>query len=235
MKISVLGTGAVGQAMSQKLTRLGHQVFMGTRNVSESLSRTETDTWGTPGVGSWIKENSQVELVSFRESVKRGKDLIVFAMNGKAAMECLEGIGEELLGDRIMIDISNPLDFSKGFPPILSICNTESLGEKIQNSFPKLRVVKTLNTVSSAVMVNPDVIQGDHSLFICGNDEAAKAEVVQLLNSIGWGNRNIIDLGDITSARGTEMMMPLFIRLIGKFQSPLFNININTKTAVPAQ
>lgn len=227
MEIAILGTGAVGQTMSEKLTQLGHKVYMGTRNVSESLSKTQPDEWGTPGIGSYIKDHQQIQLLTFKEAVEKGKDLIVFGMNGQAAFDCLESVGEELLNGKTMIDISNPLDFSTGFPPTLTICNTESLGEKIQNAFPGLRVVKTLNTVSSPIMANPHLIKGDHSVFISGNDEKAKSEVKDLLNHLGWENKNIIDLGDITTARGTEMLLPLFIGLIGKFQSPMFNININ--------
>lgn len=227
MEIAVLGTGAVGQALSQKFSELGHKIFMGTRNVSESLSKTETDQWGTPGIGSWIKTHSEVQLVSFKESVERGRDLIVFGMNGIAALDCLHSVGEELLNGRIMIDISNPLDFSTGFPPSLTICNTESLGEKIQNSFPKLKVVKTLNTVSNPIMGNPHLIKGDHTVFISGNDGEAKRKVKGLLNDFGWEEKNIIDLGDITTARSTEMVLPLVIGLMGKYQTPMFNININ--------
>lgn len=233
MNIAVIGTGAVGQAMSKKLVELGHQVFMGTRDVGQSLKRKDPDSWGTPGIGTWIQENPRVELTSFKTAVEKGQDLLVFAIQGMAAMETLNSIGEELLNDRVMIDISNPLDFSKGFPPTLSVCNTESLGEQIQKTFPKLKVVKALNTVSNSVMINPRAIEGDHVVFICGNDAGAKQKVGTILESFGWKSENIIDLGDITSARGTEMTLPLWIRLMGKYQSPLFNLNI-VKAAAPS-
>ena len=126
-----------------------------------------------------------------------------------------------------MIDISNPLDFSQGFPPSLFVSNTESLGEQIQNRYPTLKVVKTLNTMSNPVMVNPKLIAGDHSVFVSGNDGAAKATVINLLNSFGWEEKNIIDLGDITTARGTEMILPLWVRLYGKLQTPFFNFHVN--------
>lgn len=226
MNIAVIGTGAVGQAMSKKFVELGHKVFMGTRNVEQSLSRTDTDAWGTPGVGAFLENFPQVELMTFKEAVAKGKDLIIFGMNGMAALDSLHSIGEDLLNDRIMIDISNPLDFSQGFPPTLTVCNTESLGEQIQNTFPKLKVVKTLNSISHPVMGNPEIIEGDHVVFLCGNDADAKEKTTDLLENFGWKKRNIIDLGDITNARGTEMLLPLWIRLMGKYQSPLFNINI---------
>lgn len=226
MNIAVIGTGAVGQALSKKFVALGHKVFMGTRNVEQSLKRKENDAWGTPAIGSWIEENPQVELTDFKSAAEKGNDLLIFAINGVAALDSLKSIGEDLLNGRTMMDISNPLDFSKGFPPTLSICNTESLGEKIQNAYPELKVVKTLNSVSHSIMINPQLIEGDHVVFICGNDAGAKQEVSGVLESFGWKAENIIDLGDITSARGTEMTLPLWTRLMGKFQSSLFNLNI---------
>ncbi|MDO8971023.1 MAG: NAD(P)-binding domain-containing protein, partial [Saprospiraceae bacterium] len=211
MNISVLGTGSVGQAIAGRLAGIGHKVFMGTRDVAGSLLNTEPDGWGNPAIGTWIKDHPEVKLVTFRESVVKGSDLIVFAMNGHIALDCLNGIGAEALGDKVMIDISNPLDFSKGFPPSLFICNTESLAERIQQQFPNLKVVKSLNTMSNPIMVNPGLIGGDHSVFLSGNHADAKSVVSGILQSFGWPERNIIDLGDITTARGTEMILPLWV------------------------
>ena len=155
MNISVLGTGAVGQRLAERLSSLGHAVFLGTRNVADTLTKTEADQWGNPAIGTWIKEHPQVQLVTFKEAVEKGGDLIVFAMNGQAASTCLQQVGAPLLNGKVLLDISNPLDFSKGFPPSLSICNTDSLGEQIQHAYPALKVVKSLNTMSNPVMVNP--------------------------------------------------------------------------------
>lgn len=226
MDIAVIGTGAVGQAMAKRLTQLGHNVVMGTRDIEESLDRKGKDAWGTPEIGSWIEKNPTINLLTFKEAAKKGSDLLVFAVNGMAALDSLKIIGNDLLNGKVMIDISNPLDFSQGFPPSLSICNTESLGEKIQNNFPQLKVVKALNSISHSVMANPQLIEGDHVVFLCGNDPDAKEKVTEILKSFGWKAENIIDLGDITNARGTEMLLPLWLRLMGKYQSPLFNINI---------
>lgn len=226
MNIAVLGTGVVGQALADRLSGLGHQVFMGTRNVTDSLAKTEADRMGNPPIGTWLKEHPKVQLVTFKEAVEKGGELIVFAMNGQVAKECLHAVGEQLLNGKILIDISNPLDFSKGFPPTLFVSNTESLSEQIQNQYPTLKVVKTLNTMSNPVMVNPKLIEGDHSVFVSGNDTAAKAKVTDLLKSFGWEERNILDLGDITTARGTEMILPLWLRLYSKFQTPFFNFSI---------
>ncbi len=227
MDISVLGTGAVGQAIAQRLADQGHRVFMGTRNVTKSLSQTDADERGTQGIGTFIKDHPDIQLVTFKESVRSGNDVIVFAMNGKAALDCLKSIGDSLLDGKVLIDISNPLDFSYGFPPSLFVCNTGSLGELIQETFPTLHVVKTLNTMSNPVMVNPSLIKGDHVVFLSGNNLDAKTKVTLILNSFGWENKNIIDLGDITTARATEMILPLWIRLFSKFHSPLFNFNIS--------
>lgn len=235
MNIAVIGTGAVGQTMAKKFADLGHTVFMGTRNVKESLNRRDTDAWGTPGIGSWIKEHPEINLVTFKQAAEKGNDLIVFGISGMAAMDALNTIGEDLLKDRIMIDISNPLDFSNGFPPTLFICNTESLGEKIQNAFPDLKVVKTLNSISHPLMTHPQMIDGDHIVFLCGNDIGAKRKVTDILESFGWKPHNVVDLGDITNARGTEMILPLWLRLMGKYQSPLFNINLVKSSALSAQ
>src|SRR5688572_25465248 len=130
MNISVLGTAGVGQALAARLASLGHQVFMGTRNVADSLAKTEADSMGNPSIGTWIKEHPEVQLVTFQEAVEKGNNLIVFAMNGNAALECLKAVGEQLLDGKVLIDISNPLDFSKGFPPSLFVSNTESLAEQ---------------------------------------------------------------------------------------------------------
>ena len=229
MRISVLGTGTVGQALSEKLSELGHDVFLGTRDPEKTVIKTERDAFGNPPISEWLKANPRVQLLTFREAVEIGSDLIVFAIGGQAAFSCLELVGADLLSEIIMIDISNPLDFSKGFPPTLSVSNTDSLGEQIQRKYPSLKVVKTLNTMSNPVMVNPKAIDGEHTVFMSGNDAAAKASVIQLLQEIGWSTNQIMDLGDISTARGTEMILPLWLRLFGKLQTPFFNFNVNFK------
>jgi 8-hydroxy-5-deazaflavin:NADPH oxidoreductase len=226
MKIAVLGTGLVGQSLAKKLTELNHNVFLGTRNVENTLAKNEPDNWGNPPVGVWLKNNAEISLVTFNHAVEKGTDLIVFAMNGDKAFDCLESIDEKLLKGKIMIDISNPLDFSKGFPPTLSVSNTDSLAEQIQAKFPLLKVVKTLNTMSNPLMVNPSLLEGDHTVFMSGNDNDSKEKVKQILENFGWKQSNIMDLGDITTARGTEMFLPLWLRVFGKIQTPFFNINI---------
>ncbi len=230
MNIAVLGTGSVGQALAVKLHELGHQVYMGTRNVRNSLQKTGKDTWGNKLIGDWIRDHPNIKLVTFQEAVKESGDLLVFAMNGHAAFESLDAVGKDLLHDKILIDISNPLDFSQGFPPSLFVSNTDSLGEQIQKAYPALKVVKTLNTMSNPVMVNPGIVEGDHTVFVSGNDQEAKSRVSEWLISLGWKENHILDLGDITTARGTEMILPLWLRIYHNLKSPYFNFHINVST-----
>ena len=138
----------------------------------------------------------------------------------------LEAAGRENLRGKVLVDVANPLDFSKGFPPSLSVCNTDSLGEQIQRTFPEVRVVKSLNTMNCGIMDDPGSLRGDHVVFVSGNDEGAKTQVKQLLGSFGWGDRQIIDLGDITTSRGTEMYLPLWLELYGALGTGSFNINV---------
>ncbi|HAD12567.1 MAG TPA: NADP oxidoreductase [Saprospirales bacterium] len=227
MNIGILGTGSVGQALAGRLAGLGHEVVIGTRDVAASLARTEPDGWGNPAIGGWAKNNPSVRLVTFAEAAAFSDGIIIHAMNGYAAIDSLKMAGEANLNGKILIDITNPLDFSKGFPPSLFVSNTDSLGEQIQAAFPAVKVVKSLNTMSNPVMINPKAIPGDHSVFMSGNDADAKATVAGLLKSFGWEDRNIIDLGDISTARGTEQILPIWVRLYGKLQTPMFNFYVN--------
>jgi hypothetical protein len=227
MKISVLGTGSVGQALAARLLELGYEVAMGTRDVAASLARTTPDNWGNPAIGSWATANPQIKLSTYAEAAAFSDGIIIHAMNGQAAIESLRQAGEAKLAGKILIDITNPLDFSNGFPPSLSVSNTDSLGEQIQAAFPTLKVVKSLNTMSNPVMVNPATVPGAHTVFMNGNDAEAKETVKLLLKRFGWQDNNIFDLGDITASRGVEMMLPLWVRVFGKVQMPFFNFHLN--------
>jgi predicted dinucleotide-binding enzyme len=123
-------------------------------------------------------------------------------------------------------DVSNPLDFSAGMPPTLSVCNDDSVGESIQRAFPDARVVKSLNTVNADVMVDPGIVPGKHTMFVSGNDEGAKEEVKLLLESFGWADDAILDLGDIGAARGQEMYLPLWLRLYGASGTAHLNVTV---------
>jgi hypothetical protein len=146
---------------------------------------------------------------------------------GRYWQEVLEAAGELNLAGKILIDLSNPLDTSKGMPATLAVCNTDSVAEQIQHRFPTVKVVKALNTMWCGLMVNPKLIGGgDHSTFLSGNDAVAKNEVRKILMSFGWQDENILDLGDVTTARGPEMYLPLWLRIYGAGKSGTFNIKI---------
>ena len=213
MKIGILGSGMVGNTVAGKLVALGHEVKMGSRTANNEKAA----AW-VASAGKGASQGTFADAAGFGE--------IVFnCTNGNASIEALQQAGVENFAGKIVVDIANPLDFSKGFPPSLSICNTDSLGEQVQKMLPSAKVVKTLNTVNTQVMVEPSRVKGDHDIFLCGNDAEAKAKVTQILREwFGW--KTIIDLGDITQARGTEMFLPLWVRLYGKLQTGDFNIHV---------
>ncbi len=165
-----------------------------------------------------------MKLGTFGDAAAHG-EMVVNATAGAVSLEVLRQAGEENLNGKPLIDISNPLDFSKGMPPTLSVSNTDSLGEQIQRRFPEARVVKTLHTMNAYLMVDPIQLAGaDHTVFVSGDDAEAKTTVTELLRSFGW--TDLIDLGDITTARGTEMLLPVWLRLFGALQKPIFNFKI---------
>jgi len=224
LKIGVLGTGAVGRAVGGKLMELGHDVVFGTRDVAKTMADTKPDYMGNPPFSVWIKTNPKAKLVPFAAAAAHG-EVLVNATAGAASLKALSAAGERNLAGKVLIDISNALDFSKGMPPSLIVCNTDSLGEQIQRAFPKAKVVKTLNTMTNMVMVNPDLVaKGDHDVFVSGNDAGAKAKVTEILRSFGW--KRVIDLGDITTARGAEMVLPIWVQLMGAMKTPMFNFKI---------
>lgn len=215
MKIGVFGTGNVGDTIGSKLIELGHQVMMG--------SRTRDNEKATAFVA---KNGSMASSGNFSDTATFG-ELLFNCTKGEGTLPALEIAGPQNLKNKILIDISNPLDFSKGMPPTLSICNDFSLGEQIQKQFPELKVVKALNTMWCGIMVNPGMIgNGDHHTFMSGNDGEAKIQVSKLLESFGWKPENILDLGDISTARGTEMYLPLWLRIWGATKNGAFNLRI---------
>jgi predicted dinucleotide-binding enzyme len=224
VRFGILGTGVVGKTIAVRLAGLGHDVIVGTRNPEETLSRTDPDQYGNLPFGAWQEEHPEVRLGTFAEAAAHG-DMIVNATAGALSLEALEQAGEDNLNGKILIDISNPLDFSKGMPPTLLVSNTDSLGEQIQRRFPEAKVVKTLHTMNAYLMVDPAQLAAtDHTMFVSGDDAEAKARVSELLRSFGW--TDIIDLGDITTARGTEMVLPIWVRLFGVLQKPIYNFKI---------
>jgi 8-hydroxy-5-deazaflavin:NADPH oxidoreductase len=224
MKIAIFGTGTVGQTLADKLAGKGHDVMIGTRDPAATRARTEKDSWGNPPISAWLTAHPGVKLGTFAEAGAHG-ELAFNALAGHATLAAL-GSAQASLADKILVDISNPLDFSKGMPPSLFIANTDSLGEQVQKALPKTKVVKALNTVNAYLMVDPGQLAGgDHSLMICGDDAGAKTSVTGLLREqFGW--KDIVDLGDITNARGTEMYLALWVRLWGALKTPTFSVRV---------
>ncbi|MFC0878576.1 NADPH-dependent F420 reductase [Saccharicrinis sp. FJH2] len=225
MKVTILGTGVVGQTIASRLVELHHQVVMGTRNPHETIQRTEPNQMTGTSFSEWHKINSAVTLMAFNEAANEA-DLVINATNGSVSLAVLKTVGKETLKGKVLLDVANPLDFSKGMPPSLAVCNTDSLAEQIQREFPETLVVKSLNTMNTVIMMHPVTIAGDHNVFVCGNDENARQMVKHLLYSIGWKHENILDLGDITAARGMEMLLPIWLRLYGTFGHANFNFHI---------
>jgi predicted dinucleotide-binding enzyme len=213
MKIGILGTGNVGKTIGTKLVQLGHQVKMGSRTPNNEKA------------AEFVKTNGdQASQGTFADAAAVG-EIIFNCTQGAITMDVIKMVEGKLNG-KILIDLSNPLDFSKGMPPVLipSLSNTTSLGEEIQKAFPAVKVVKTLNTMNCAIMVNAAAVAGEHDVFMSGNDVDAKNKVKEILNSFGW--KSPIDLGDITSARGAEQLLPIWLRLYGVFKSANFNFKI---------
>jgi len=225
MKIAILGTGPVGQTIAAKLASIGHTITIGTRDPRATLARDANDAFGNPPYKVWAAAHPGVQLATGAVAVA-GSELVVNALSGAGALEGLALAGEANLAGKILIDLSNPLDFSHGMPPSLLVSNTSSLGEQIQQRFPATRVVKTLNTVAAPLMVDPaQLAGGDHSMFVAGNDPDARRQVAGWLTEwFGW--RDVIDLGDITNARGTEMLLPLWLRTWGAVKTPMFSFRV---------
>lgn len=224
MTIGILGTGMVGRAHAARLLALGHTVHIGTQDPEKTLAVAEPDHMGNPPFAEWHKDYSAVSLVPFMEAAEA--EVVLNALKGEVVLDVLATLSDALSG-KILVDISNPLDFSKGMPPSLFISNTDSLGERVQALLSESHVVKAFNTTNAMLQVDPkQLAEADHHLFICGNDADAKDKVTALAQEYGW--TNIVDLGDITNARGTEMLLPIWVRLWGTLQTPMFNFKIVT-------
>lgn len=213
MKIAVLGTGMVGSTIGSKLIALGHEVKMGSRSATNEK-----------GV-EWVKQaGAKASLGVFPDAAAFGE--IVFNCTSGVGAVAAIAAGKDSLKGKLVIDIANPLDFSKGMPPTLFVSNSDSLGEQIQRAVPDAKVVKTLNTVNCNLMVDANrIANGEHDMFVCGNDAEAKGRVTEILR--GWfGWKNVHDIGDITAARATESYLHMWLRLMGALKTVDFNIKI---------
>ena len=210
MRIGVIGSGGVAKTLGGKLASLGHDVMLGTRDPKKLVD--------------WCKETG-ARAGTNAEAAQHG-EVVINATAGTGTLEALEAAGRSNLEGKVLIDVANPLDFSKGMPPSLTVVNTDSLGEQVQRAYPGARVVKALNTVNQDVMIAPQsVAGGDHHLFVCGNDAAAKSQVTGWLKEwFGW--KNVLDIGDIAGARGTEMYLPLWLRLWSASGTPHLNVKV---------
>ena len=214
MKIAVFGTGSVGETLGSKLLELGHEVKMGSRTATNEKA------------AAWVaKSGAKASAGTFADAAKFG-ELIVNCTLGLGTIEAFKMAGEENCAGKTVIDISNPLDFSKGFPPTLFISGADSLGEALQRAVPKAKVVKALNTMSCAIMVNPRQLPDSHHTFVAGNDEGARTQVKGILAAFGWKADEIVDLGDITGARATESYLPFWARVYGSIKVGNFNVKI---------
>jgi 8-hydroxy-5-deazaflavin:NADPH oxidoreductase len=217
MRIGVLGTGMVGKSIGTKLVQIGHDVRMGSRDSSSAKG------------AEWVAEAGPgASAGAFADAAAHG-EVLFNCTSGMASLAALAAAGASNMDGKILIEVANPLDFSRGMPPPLSVCNSDSLGEQIQRTFPNVRVVKALNTMNCRIMVDPSIVPGDHDVFLCGNDASAKTDVTGYLK--GWfGWRIIHDLGDISGARGMEMILPIWLRLMSRAGTPNFNFHIQRQT-----
>jgi predicted dinucleotide-binding enzyme len=214
MKHAVLGTGMVGQAIASKLAARGHEVRMGARDARNEKA------------AAWAKQaGAKASHGTFADAAAFG-EVVWNCTKGDGSLDALRAAGSANLRGKLLVDVSNPLDFSKGMPPSLFVSNTDSLGEQIQRAFPEARVVKALNTLNCQLMVDPAKLAGgDHHVFVAGNDAGAKKQATDVLKGdFGW--REVIDVGDITAARGTEAWLPLWVRIFGALGHANFNLKI---------
>jgi 8-hydroxy-5-deazaflavin:NADPH oxidoreductase len=211
----MLGTGTVGQTVGGKLAGLGHDVCMGSRTPDNE------------GAAAWVERTGEhASQGTFADAAAFGNEIVVNATPGAVSLDVLHAAGADNLAGKILLDISNPLDFSRGMPPTLTVCNTDSLGEQIQRAFPDARVVKSLNTMNARVMVDPGSVRGPHTVFVAGDDHVARWQVKQLLLQFGWRGDAIFEFDGIAKARGLEMYLPLWLALRGAIGDRPFNIKV---------
>jgi 8-hydroxy-5-deazaflavin:NADPH oxidoreductase len=203
MKIGIIGSGVVGQELGKGFIRLGHEVKIGTRDISKlSDWQKQAGVKGTAG--------------SFEEAAKFG-ELMVLATFWSGTENAIKLAGIENFSNKILIDATNPLDFSQGPLPKMAVSPGNSGGEQIQKWLPKSKVVKAFNTISAHIMINPKLEEGEPDLFIAGNDDAAKKEVTSFAEKLGW--KSVIDMGDISQAYWLETLAMIWIYYGFKFNN----------------
>jgi len=200
-RVAVLGTGVVGRTLAERLTELGHDVVLGSRTATSDAVRT------------------------FAQAAAHG-EVLVNATAGVASVEALSMAGARNLAGKPLLDVANALDGSAGFPPRVLASDSQSLAERIQAAFPAALVVKSLNTMTAAVMVRPRRLAGRHVNFMAGNDDGAKAVIGELLGEFGWEPDELVDLGDLSGARGMDLYLPLRLRIFQHLDDPMFNLSV---------
>jgi len=214
VRIGVLGTGVVGKTIGSRLVGLGHEVTMGSRTADN-----EAATEWAAQAGEGATNGTFADAAAFGE-------VLFNCTGGMVSLDALDAAGDDNLAGKVLLDVSNALDFSGGFPPSLAVVNTDSVAEQIQRRFPSARVVKTLNTMNASVMVDPARLPGHHNVFVSGDNAEAKSVAAGILRSFGWPEDAVIDLGDVTTARGAEMLVALWVRLRMAFDTSDFNIAV---------
>jgi predicted dinucleotide-binding enzyme len=222
MKIGMIGSGSVGQTLGAGLAALGHEVTIGIR--APSAAEMEKPRQNAETLAAWAARTG-ARVAGFAEAAG-GADMVFNATRGDASLAALGAAGAANLTGKVLVDVANPLDFSKGMPPFLipALSGPTSLGEEIQKAFPEARVVKAFNTIAAAVMVDPGKIPGEHDLFLAGNDAGAKDAVAEIARGFGW--TRIVDLGDIVGARASEALLPFWVRQWMTGGTPLVNIRV---------
>ena len=213
MRVAVLGTGMVGRAHAARLAEVGHDPVLGTRDPQAWRAR-EGDG---EQPAAWLAAHPSVEVATFAEAVV-GAELVVTALDGRAVVPVVTELADALAGV-VVLDVTNPLDFSSG-ELSLFVVDTDSLGESVQRAAPAARVVKALSTVTAPVQVDPASLGSEHDAFVAGDDDTAKELVVGLLREYGW--TTVHDLGPLSGARGMEMVLPLWLRLMQRLGTPEF-------------
>ena len=231
MDIGIIGSGRVAQTLAAKLLELGNRVTVSSRDTTREKDLGASGA--VPSADAFAAAQRalgrEAAAGSFADAAAAG-EVVINATAGGHSLEALQAAGAANLAGKILVDVANPLDFSHGMPPTLLFCNTESLGERIQGAFPEARVVKSLNTTNAQVMVDPRQLTEPSAIFVAGNDQEAKDWVRKELLERWFGWEQVLDLGDITAARGLEMWMPLWLRLMGATGTAAFNLRIVAST-----
>ena len=201
-RVGVLGTGEVGRRLAAGFRARDHDVMIGSRDP------------GKPDLREWLSdEGAGIEVGTFAQAAAHG-EFLVLSVLGSAAEEAIAEAGRENFTGKVVIDAMNPLDFSGGFPPKLSISGEDSLGERVQRALPDARVVKAFNTIGSPYFVDPSFGEGPPTMLIAGDDEEAKRTVGDVLADFGWSH--VVDIGGIEGSRELEAICIAWVKIGGQ-------------------